>query len=101
MEKKFDFKKAFNAVREWALKLWEKFKGFPKKKKAIIISIVALLLVLAIALSAFAFGGKKGKTVINTVKADRGTIQLTISGTGMIEANDQYEVMAHNGLKRI
>ena len=40
------------------------------------------------------FNKKKGEEVITTVKADRGTIQLTLSGTGMIEANEQYEVMA-------
>ena len=94
MKKKFDFKKTSKTEKEGGVKVRGKFKGFSKKKKAIIILIVALVLVLAIAASIFAFGEKKGKTVINTVKASRGTIQLTISGTGMIEANDQYNVMA-------
>jgi len=91
---KFDVKGTVNTAKDKIKDAGKKFGGLSKKKKIIIISVTIVVILLIITASVFALGGKKGKTVINTVKADKGTIQLTISGTGMIEANDQYEVMA-------
>lgn len=70
----------------------KKPKKKASKKKIIIIALVALGICAAV----FAFlkikGKKVAENVINTAIADRGDIELTVSGTGMIEANEQYEV---------
>lgn len=79
-----------NTIKEKALQGGQKLKGMPKKKK-IIFSAAALVLVAAIVVWAVVPSGKAGKT-INTAKVDRGDISVVISGTGTIAPIDEYEV---------
>ena len=66
-------------------------KKMSKKKKVFLVIGVILLAVVVF----FIFrgcGAKKVSNTTNTAKVERGDISVIISGTGTIEANDQYDV---------
>ena len=62
------------------------------KKKIIIISTILVVCIIA---GIFAAKGvKRGgeETVIRTAVAKKGNVSVVISGTGTVEANEQYEI---------
>lgn len=67
-------------------------KAIGKKKKITVLISAVLVFVIAGGVCFSVFGKKKQTEKINTAKADTGDIALTISGTGTIEANEQYNV---------
>ncbi len=76
-------------------KIWETIKGWlPQKmtKKWWIILGVAVVMIVALIITAFSMGGKKQEAEILTAVADTGDIEVIISGTGTIEPNASYEV---------
>ncbi len=75
-------------------KSFNKIKGTSKKKKILIIGGIAVVaIVLFFVIKALSGGGGVEKT-FNEVKAQKGNIQTSISGTAIVEANNQYDVTA-------
>lgn len=86
-----------NTAKEKAKNSGRAIKGLPKKfkamskKKKIIISSVAVVLIAAIAAQAFLRSG--GPTdAISTARVERGDVSVIISGTGTVAPIDQYEI---------
>ncbi|MDO5397037.1 MAG: HlyD family efflux transporter periplasmic adaptor subunit [bacterium] len=75
----------------------KKFKiSIPKKKRKLVI-IIAAIVVIAAAVSSFFVvqHNQKGKNnQITMVKAERRSIQNTVTGSSSVEANDSYDVSA-------
>lgn len=69
-----------------------KIKKGGKKKKIII--IVCLVLVVALCAVLFKACGKKDEAsvVTKTAKVTRGDVEVTLTGSGTIEANEQYNI---------
>ena len=64
-----------------------------RKIRKIIIWVVILAVIAAVAI--FLYGRSHSgetETTINTARVTRGDVEVSISGSGTIEANDQYEV---------
>ncbi|MBE7022677.1 MAG: HlyD family efflux transporter periplasmic adaptor subunit [Ruminococcaceae bacterium] len=86
-----------NSVKEKMLLGGEKLKNLPKaikamsKKKKILFSVVAVVLIAFLVLRIVLPSGEQAKTM-STAFADRGNISVVISGTGTIEPIDEYEV---------
>ncbi len=85
LEKPKDGKKKFSAILEK-----HKITG---KKKVIIIAAAILLIIVIIAIIK-SLSGNSPERVFNEVKVTKGNIQTSISGTAIVEANEQYEVTA-------
>ena len=77
-------------IKEKAQMGAQRFKDLPKKKK-IIISAIAGVLVIVLVLQV-ALSGREVAQTINTATVDRGNISVVISGTGTIAPIDEYEV---------
>ena len=69
-----------------------------KRKKGIIVITVVALLVIAGVIAAVSFMGNgedaEAEKVIMTTKAQFGTIELTVSGSGTVEPLDRYEIVS-------
>lgn len=73
-----------------------KFKKPGKKpsKKAIIFTVVALILIVAAIVVAFSLKGDKKESKVLTAKVSRGDVTKVIEGSGTIRAVEQYDITA-------
>ncbi len=67
---------------------------FKKKKKLMIILIAAVIAIILLCVFGFKMFSKDTKSEIITGFATKGNIVNSIEGSGTLEANDQYEVIA-------
>jgi len=84
-------------MKEKVKQIAEKIRAIKlSRKQIIIISAIALAVVLLIV--GFAVFGKKDKTEgqreVSTVKVTKGSIVNVVEGSGVLEANEQYDITA-------
>ncbi len=70
----------------------DEFTKLPKKKKIIIITAIVLVIVILAGMIVKGAGKKQGNDEIATATATMGNVSVIISGTGTVEANDQYDI---------
>lgn len=70
----------------------DEFTKLPKKKKIIIITAIVLVIVILVGMIVKGAGKKQGNDEIATATATMGNVSVIISGTGTVEANDQYDI---------
>lgn len=80
----------FNKLKNFDVKKLKEFKF--TKKNIIIISVVLIVCILAGFFTAKAIKSSGVNNEIKTARAQMGNISVVISGTGTVEANDQYEI---------
>jgi len=74
----------------------KKFKELKKKTKIVIISVLGVALVAGLAFGipkAIATFGAKKTTASTTVKAEKGSIEVKISGSGTIQPISRYDII--------
>jgi len=74
----------------------KKFKELKKKTKIVIISVLGVLLVASLIFGipkAIATFGAKKTTATTTVKAEKGSIEVKISGSGTIQPLSRYDII--------
>lgn len=72
----------------------KKFQAMDKKKKGILLTVIAILVAVAV-LVAFIGGGKTNTVSGGTVEARviRGDVQVKIEGSGSVEPIERYDIM--------
>ena len=85
-------KDTYNKSKEFVVNKKDRFKKLPKKKKIIIITALILVVFILAGMIVRGAGKKQGKDEIATATATMGNVSVIISGTGTVEANDQYDI---------
>lgn len=67
------------------------FKGLSKSKK-IIFAVVFAVVIVALVFGLKSCGKKTTSNEVSTAKVERGDVQVQITGSGTIEANEQYNI---------
>lgn len=67
------------------------FKGLSKSKK-IIFAVVFAVVIVALVSGLKSCGKKTTSNEVSTAKVERGDVQVQITGSGTIEANEQYNI---------
>ncbi|MBQ9997790.1 MAG: HlyD family efflux transporter periplasmic adaptor subunit, partial [Clostridia bacterium] len=85
-------KDTYNKSKKIVSQKKDEFTKLPKKKKIIIITAIVLVIVILAGMIVKGAGKKQGNDEIATATATMGNVSVIISGTGTVEANDQYDI---------
>ncbi len=85
-------KDTYSKSKEFVSQKKDEFTKLPKKKKIIIITAIVLVIVILVGMIVKGAGKKQGNDEIATATATMGNVSVVISGTGTVEANDQYDI---------
>ncbi len=78
-------------IKQTLLKPINSFKGLSRSKK-IIFAVVFAVVIVALVSGLKSCGKKTTSNEVSTAKVERGDVQVQITGSGTIEANEQYNI---------